>query len=75
MPPAAEAGLILLPKWRPCEELQQGLKTGPDAWRKELLSFPRGSRDDRVDCASSAAAYFTAKAGNLMQTILELAKQ
>jgi len=74
VPPAAEAGLILLPPWRASEGVT-GRQTGPDAWRKELLAFPRGIRDDRVDCASSAAAYFSTKTGTWLDTIEELAKQ
>lgn len=74
IPPAAEAGLILLPPWRasvgpPNHEI------GPDAWRKEILTFPRGARDDRCDVASSAAAYFTVKSGGWQDLIVELAKQ
>lgn len=60
VPPAAEAGLILLPPWRRTERApgqQDGV--GPDAFRKELLAFPRGQRDDRCDTTSDALAAFT----------------
>jgi phage terminase large subunit-like protein len=74
VPPAAEAGLILLPPWRQSEG-PPGQEQGPDAWRKELLAFPRGTRDDRCDVASSVGAYFTDKSGGLQDLIAELAKQ
>jgi phage terminase large subunit-like protein len=74
VPPAAEAGLILLPPWRRSEGVG-GQETGPDAFRKELLAFPRGVRDDRVDCASSAAAFFQVRSGAWQDTIMQLAKQ
>lgn len=74
VPPAAEAGLILLPPWRRSEGLP-GQEVGPDAWRKELLSFPRASRDDRVDTTSSAGAFFQTRAGTWQDTLLELARQ
>lgn len=73
VPPAAEAGLILLPPWRR-NEGEPTRQTGPDAYRKELLSFPRGVRDDRVDCTSSAAAYFANRSGHVLDLIEELAK-
>lgn len=53
-PPAAEAGLILLPPWRRTD----AAGTGPDAWRDEVLKFPRGRRDDRVDTSSEALRAF-----------------
>jgi phage terminase large subunit-like protein len=42
---------VLLPPWAPTTN---GM--GPDAFRKELLAFPRGARDDRVDSSSMALA-------------------
>ncbi len=57
VPPAAEAGLILFPAWRRSERRPEG-EFGPDATRKELLSFPRGVRNDRVDTTSEAIAHF-----------------
>lgn len=74
VPPAAKAGLILLPPWRPSEG-PRGQEVGPDAWRKELLAFPRGQRDDRVDTTSSVAAFFQNNSGSWQDAVLELAKQ
>lgn len=74
VPPAAEAGLILLPPWRR-NEGPPGQETGPDAWRKELLAFPRGSRDDRCDTTSSVGAYFSVNSGSWQDALLELARQ
>jgi phage terminase large subunit-like protein len=52
------AGRVLLPPWARTTPDRVDPKDGkgPDAYRKELLSFPRGSRDDRVDGASMALA-------------------
>jgi predicted phage terminase large subunit-like protein len=74
VPPAAEAGLILLPAWHPSRG-RPGLEVGPDAWRKELLAFPRGNRDDRCDVMSSVAAYYARKAGIWHASLLALAGQ
>lgn len=48
------AGRVLLPPWVPT-----AAGVGPDAFRKELLAFPRGARDDRVDTSSMALARLT----------------
>ena len=48
------AGRVLLPPWAPTVD-----GVGPDAFRKELLAFPRGARDDRVDTSSMALARLT----------------
>lgn len=58
VPPAAEAGLILLPPWRR-NESRPGGATGPDAWRAELLGFPHAKRNDRVDTTSNALKHFS----------------
>jgi phage terminase large subunit-like protein len=52
------AGRVLLPPWSRTvpDRIDPKDGKGPDAYRKELLSFPRGSRDDRVDGASMALA-------------------
>lgn len=74
VPPAAEAGLILLPPWYPSRGAGH-LEVGPDAWRKELLAFPKGARDDRCDVTSSIAAYFSTKLGSWSEAVLALANQ
>lgn len=49
---------VLLPPWSKTvpDRIDPRDGNGPDALRKELTSFPRGMRDDRVDCASMALA-------------------
>lgn len=76
VPPAAEAGMILLPPWRATVgDPSRGDDVGPDAFRVELLKFPRGQRDDRVDTTSSAAALFRVRAGSWQDSLLKLANQ
>jgi hypothetical protein len=48
---------------------------GPDAFRRELLSFPRGARDDRVDTSSMALARLTQGMSSYYAAVRELAKQ
>lgn len=72
VPPAAEAGLILLPAWTPDRDAPGG-KHGPDAWRKELLSFPHGRRNDRVDTTSDALRHFTDGGVGRRESILRAA--
>jgi predicted phage terminase large subunit-like protein len=74
VPPAAEAGLILLPPWYATRgQESNGSDVGPDAFRTELLKFPRGRRDDRVDTTSSMAALFRTRAGSWQESVLKLA--
>lgn len=49
---------VLLPPWSKTvpDRIDPRDGNGPDALRKELTAFPRGMRDDRVDCASMALA-------------------
>lgn len=51
-------GRVLLPPWAKTvqDRVDPRDGNGPDAFRKELTAFPRGARDDRVDCASMALA-------------------
>jgi hypothetical protein len=48
---------------------------GPDSFRRELLSFPRGARDDRVDTSSMALAILTQGQSAYYAAVRELAKQ
>lgn len=52
------AGRVLLRPWHKTvpDKVDKSDGRGPDATRKELLAFPRGARDDRVDGASMALA-------------------
>lgn len=52
------AGRVLLRPWARTvpDKIDRSDGRGPDATRRELLSFPRGARDDRVDSASMALA-------------------
>jgi phage terminase large subunit-like protein len=55
------AGRVLLPPWRATvpDRVDPKDGVGPDAFRKELISFPRGAKDDRVDTSSMALARLT----------------
>lgn len=48
---------------------------GPDAFRKELLAFPRGARDDRVDTSSMALSRLVQGVSEYYRAVEELAKQ
>lgn len=71
------AGRVLLPPWyRTIPDPIDGKDgRGPDAFRKELLSFPRGARDDRVDTSSMALARLTQGVSSYYAAVRELAKQ
>ena len=71
------AGRVLLPPWRrtvpDATDPRDG--PGPDAFRREVLSFPRGARDDRVDTSSMALARLTQGQSVYYAAVRELAKQ
>jgi phage terminase large subunit-like protein len=71
------AGRVLLPPWRrtvpDATDPRDG--PGPDSFRRELLSFPRGARDDRVDTSSMALARLTQGQSAYYAAVRELAKQ
>jgi len=71
------AGRVLLPPWKRMvpDPIDGRDGPGPDAFRKELLSFPRGARDDRVDTSSMALARFTQLGRDYYAAVAELAKQ
>lgn len=48
---------------------------GPDSVRRELLAFPRGARNDRVDTSSMALAILTQGQSAYYAAVRELAKQ
>lgn len=52
------AGRVLMYPWRPtvADRTDPSDGAGPDAFRRELVAFPRGARDDRVDTSSMALA-------------------
>jgi phage terminase large subunit-like protein len=71
------AGRVLLPPWKrtipDATDPRDG--PGPDAYRREMLAFPRGARDDRVDTSSMALARLTQGMSAYYAAIRELAKQ
>jgi phage terminase large subunit-like protein len=71
------AGRVLLPPWKAmvpdATDPRDG--PGPDSFRRELLSFPRGARDDRVDTSSMALARLTQGVSVYYAAVRELAKQ
>jgi phage terminase large subunit-like protein len=71
------AGRVLLPPWKrtipDATDPRDG--PGPDAYRREMLAFPRGARDDRVDTSSMALARLTQGLSAYYAAIRELAKQ
>jgi hypothetical protein len=71
------AGRVLLPPWRRTipDPIDGRDGVGPDAFRKELLSFPRGARDDRVDTSSMALARLTQGVESYYAAVRELAAQ
>jgi phage terminase large subunit-like protein len=71
------AGRVLLPPWRRTvpDPVDGRDGPGPDAFRRELLSFPRGARDDRVDTSSMALARLTQGQSVYYAAVRELAKQ
>lgn len=75
--PEYHAGRVLLPPWyRTIPDPIDGKDgIGPDAFRKELLAFPRGARDDRVDTSSMALARLTQGVSAYYAAVRELAKQ
>ncbi len=75
--PEYHAGRVLLPPWyRTIPDPIDGKDgIGPDAFRKELLAFPRGARDDRVDTSSMALARLTQGVSSYYAAVRELAKQ
>jgi hypothetical protein len=64
------AGRVLLPQWKPTVN-----GAGPDAFRKELLAFPRGAKDDRVDTSSMALARLVQGLSLYMSQVKLLAAQ
>jgi hypothetical protein len=70
-------GRVLLPPWkRTIPDPVDGRDgPGPDAFRRELLAFPRGARDDRVDTSSMALARLTQEVSKYYDAVRELAKQ
>lgn len=75
--PEYHAGRVLLPPWKRTvpDPIDGRDGPGPDAFRKELLSFPRGARDDRVDTSSMALARLTQELSKYYDAVRELAKQ
>lgn len=71
------AGRVLLPPWRRTmpDRIDGKDGPGPDAFRKELLAFPRGARDDRVDTSSMALAVLTQGKSRYYDAISALARQ
>lgn len=71
------AGRVMVYPWR--KMVRDGVDpsdgVGPDQWRKELLAFPRGARDDRVDCASMALARLVQGTGAYWAAVRSLAKR
>lgn len=68
---------VLLPPWRKTvpDPIDGRDGPGPDAFRRELLAFPRGARDDRVDTSSMALARLTQGVSAYYAAVRELAKQ
>lgn len=71
------AGRVLLPPWKRTvpDPTDPRDGPGPDAFRREMLSFPRGARDDRVDTSSMALARLTQGVSAYYAAVRELAKQ
>jgi phage terminase large subunit-like protein len=71
------AGRVLLPPWKRTvpDRIDGKDGPGPDAFRKELLAFPRGARDDRVDTSSMALAVLTQGRSRYYDAISQLARQ
>jgi phage terminase large subunit-like protein len=71
------AGRVLLPPWkRTVPDPVDGRDgPGPDAYRREMLAFPRGARNDRVDTSSMALARLTQGVSVYYAAVRELAKQ
>ncbi|MEY4545365.1 MAG: hypothetical protein RL685_1560 [Pseudomonadota bacterium] len=68
---------VLLPPWHRTvpDPVDASDGRGPDAFRKELLSFPRGARDDRVDTSSMALARLTQGVSSYYAAVRALAQQ
>lgn len=64
------AGRVLYPPWKPTVN-----GAGPDAHRKELISFPRGALADRVDTSSMALARLVQGLSLYMSQVKLLAAQ
>lgn len=71
------AGRVLLQPWRRFtpDRIDPKDGPGPDQFRKELLAFPRGARDDRVDVSSMALAVLTQGRSRYYDAISQLARQ
>lgn len=71
------AGRVLLMPWKKTvpDPIDGRDGPGPDAFRKELLAFPRGARNDRVDTSSMALARLTQLSVSYYDQVRELAKQ
>jgi phage terminase large subunit-like protein len=71
------AGRVLLPPWKRTvpDPVDPRDGPGPDAFRREVLAFPRGARDDRVDTSSMALARLTQGMSAYYAAVQELAKQ
>ncbi len=68
---------VLLPPWRATvpDRVDPTDGPGPDAFRKELLAFPRGARDDRADTSSMALARLVQGTNAYWANVRELAKR
>lgn len=75
--PEYHAGRVLLPPWKRTvpDPIDGRDGPGPDSYRKELLAFPRGARNDRVDTSSMALARLTQGVSSYYAAVRELAKQ
>jgi phage terminase large subunit-like protein len=71
------AGRVLLPPWKRTvpDPVDPRDGPGPDAFRREVLAFPRGARDDRVDTSSMALARLTQGMSAYYAAVSALAKQ
>ena len=71
------AGRVLLPPWKRtvADPVDPRDGVGPDAFRREVLAFPRGARDDRVDTSSMALARLTQGMTEYYAAVAALAKQ
>ncbi len=71
------AGRVLLPRWKRTlpDPIDGRDGPGPDAFRKELLSFPRGARDDRVDTSSMALARLGQITTDYYEAVRQIAAQ
>lgn len=71
------AGRVLLYPWRPGvpDRVDPSDGPGPDNFRRELLAFPRGARDDRTDTSSMALARLVQGTNQYWSNVRLLARQ